>query len=491
MKHLVIGIDGGTERILRYFEMPFTKELIEKSRMRELQEDVWSRGWAEMYTGMHARETRAFYELPNLDGTHRFNRKFGYRTASENPQTRFLWDELDEKGVKSLFMNIPTTYPAPKLKHGVFVAGAGGGLNDVSTIPDGLCQPPESKEILEDAGYVVDLRYGPSGIKELEVLFQKLNEMMVKRAEGFVKLAKQYGSEFGFLAFRATTIVQYVAMSEIEMIIGDLEMPEIGQAADERPIHALIKEHYRELDRALEHLFTELQPEHFILTADHGHVPFLKRANMTPLLVELGFQKEAKAGKSIKKMISKMLPQKLFVRVAQSAPKGIRQKVRGFDVKRSLAFANTNIHGVYVNDARRFGGPVREGKNLDKVVDEIVETLNRNEQFLDAGMKARPYRRDHLDAHFADYLPDVWIDFPDDVFFDSNDPKFLTPNKQFAPILNLKDVPSDVNSGQKGKKPLFFYDEGQKNLVPPDGDLDLTLVYRMVTSFFEKSCQNS
>ncbi len=479
MKKLVIGIDGGTERILRYFEMPFTHRLLEDSVSCELNEDVWSRGWAEMYTGKHARETRAFYELPNLDGTHRFNRKFSYQDAAKNPEVEFLWDKLDRAGVKSLFMNIPTTFPAPKLEHGVFISGAGGGLNDVSTIPDGLCHPPEVREELEAADYVVDLRYAPSGIKELETLFQKLDEMMLRRAEGFVKLAKSHGSEFGFLAFRATTIVQYVAMSEIEMIIGEIDMPELGQGGDkpDRLIHRLIKEHYRNLDRALEHIFTELQPENYILTADHSHVPFLKRANLNPLISQMGLQKTSTAGKSLKSLIAKILPRPLFMMLVKNAPNSIRDKTKGYDFKATKAFSQSNIHGVYVNDIRRFGGPIKEGNDLDELVDQIVTFLNSNEEFKAAGMKASPYRRNYPDAFYADFLPDVWVDFPDDVFFDSQEPTFIVPNKQFAPILDLRDVPTDVNSGQKGKNPLFAMSPGLKESFDQLDATDLTAVY--------------
>lgn len=275
MKQLIIGIDGGDEEILGYFQMPFYESLITKSKRLHLVEDCWSRGWAEMYTGMHARETKAFYELPNLDGTLKFNRRYSWKTSLENPKCKMLWDVLESQGVNSLFMNIPTTFPCPEMKHGCFVAGAGGGLNNVSEIPDGLCSDPSIKEDLNLAGYIVDLRYKTSGIKDLDELFEKLNQMMMKRAECFVTLCKKKKTEFGFLVFRATTIVQYVARSEIEELANLFK--EYGN--DYKPvkkIHKLLIGHFRLLDDALKHIFTELSPEKYIVTADHGCVPFKK-----------------------------------------------------------------------------------------------------------------------------------------------------------------------------------------------------------------------
>ena len=485
MKQLVIGIDGGTERILRHFDMPFTSGLLEKSAIKRPNEDVWSRGWAEMYTGLHAREPKAFYEMPALDGSHRFHRKFGWKDATGNPGVRFLWDALDQAGVRSLFMNIPTTFPAPPMKHGVFIAGAGGGLNDVSTIPDGLCSSEEARRLLEEMGYVVDLRYQPSGITELAVLFERLDEMMTRRAEGFVRLAKHYESEFGFLAFRATTIVQYVALSEIEMLIGGMDMPELGgpEESRERPIHAMLREHYRKLDAALELLFTELQPGSFILTADHGHVPFLKRANLNPVLSRLGYQQTSTAGRSLKKTVSRLLPTKLWLRLAKSAPRAIKEKSRGYAVGNSRAFAHENVHGIYVNDARRFGGPVAEG-DVDGVVDELCRKFNEDPEVVANGMSATPYRRLHLDAHFADMLPDIWVDRPEEIFFDGDGGSFVEPNPNFAPILDLRDVPTDVNSGQKGRVPLFVCDRQLGARIDDLDPADLTVVYRAVCDAF-------
>lgn len=480
MNQLIIGIDGGDERILRHFEMPFVHSLFERSASHELREDVWSRGWAEMYTGRHARETKAFYEMPALDGTRRFHRKFSWKDSAQNPEVKFLWDLVDESGIKSLFMNIPTTFPTPTLKHGVFVAGAGGGLNDVSKIPDGLCSSDEARRILEDSGYVVDLRYKPSGITELEVLFAELDKMMERRAEGFVKLARHFGSEFGFIAFRATTIVQYVAMSEIEMLIGGLEMPELFSGPDsaERPIHRLIKQHYRALDRVIEHLFTELDPKHFILTADHGHAPFLKIANLNPMLVKLGYQKRSAAGRNLKRKIGSLLPKKLSMKLVKAAPVAVKEMSRGYDVRVSRAFSQPNIHGIYINDEKRFGGPVAEGPELDKLVEDICLAFNKDPEVKENGMSAAPYRRHHPDAAFADFLPDIWVERPEEIFFDGLGEKFVEPNPQFAPIFDLKDVPTDVNSGQKGRRPLFYCDQDTSSLVEQAGCNDLTVVYK-------------
>jgi predicted AlkP superfamily phosphohydrolase/phosphomutase len=491
MKHIVIGIDGGTEKILRHFEMPFTQKLLDQSGSETLHEDVWSRGWAEMYTGLHARDTKAFYQLPYLDGTHRFHRKYNWKDSMENPEVKPLWDLLDERGVKTLFMNIPTTFPTPQLKNGIFVAGAGGGLNDLSKILDGMCSSEEVRNRLEELNYIVDLRYQTSGITELELLFKGLDDMMLKRAECFVALAKEYHSEFGFLAFRATTIVQYVAYSEIEILMGESEMSELDLQGtkDDRPIHKLLREHYRKLDQALELVFTELAPENFILTADHATVPFLKRANMNPLLSKLGFQQTAKTGQSLKQLVGRFIPGKWMAKIALKTPKSIREATRGFNVGQAKAFSCHDVHGVYVNDSRRFNGPVQEGAELDALVEELCEKLNSDQEFKDHQMTASKYRSRYKDAHFADLLPDVWIERPEEIFFDGIGSKFVEPNPNYAPITGLHEVPRDVNSGQKGKHPIFVFNRELAEQIAADPRNDLTKVYSTTDRIFSNASE--
>ncbi|MDA7917074.1 hypothetical protein N9B13_00960 [Akkermansiaceae bacterium] len=468
--------------------MPFTHKLLQESVSETLHEDVWSRGWAEMYTGLHARETKAFYQLPYLDGTHRFHRKYSWKDSLENSEVKPMWDLLDERGIKTLFMNIPTTYPTPDLKNGVFVAGAGGGLNDLSKIPDGLCSSNATRDRLEDLGYIVDLRYGTSGITELEVLFKSLDEMMLKRAECFVALAKEHQSDFGFLAFRATTIVQYVAYSEIEILMGESEMSELGLqgTSEERPIHGLLHEHYRNLDKALELIFNELSPENFILTADHSTVPFLKRANLNPLLSKLGYQQTTKAAKSLANILGRIISGEWMAKIAKRTPKSLREATRGFNVGNAKAFACHDVHGVYINDCRRFSGPVKEGKELDDLVEDLCAQLNSDEEFKAHQMTASKYRSLHSDSFYADHLPDIWVERPEEIFFDGAGAKFVEANPNFAPINGLHEVPQDVNSGQKGKHPIFIYNKGLSEKVAKDPRNDLTIVYSITDSIFEK-----
>lgn len=483
MKFLVVGIDGGDERIMNHFNMPFFRSLFKDSKSYDLNEDRWSRGWAEMYTGEHARESGAFYELPELDGTMRFHRRYSWEKAAENPIVKYLWDRLDEEGISSVFMNIPTTYPAPKIQHGRFISGAGGGLNNVKTIPDDLCSDAETKKILEKMNYVVDLRYATSGIKILEELFEKLNDMMLKRAEAFVAICNKDRSDFGFIAFRATTIIQYIAMSEIEHLIESGKTKGGGGNCDDRAIHQLLREHYSVLDGVLKLIWDSLNPERYILTADHGCVPFMNKVNLNHFLTTNNLQEQASCSAKFKKMLWRLLPRKQFEALKKIVPKAALKRSQGYVSSKTKAFGNTNIHGLYINDTKRFGGIIEDGEKLNDAVDQICDLLNNSILAKDHRMKAFPYRRKYPDAFFYDSLPDIWVDMSENYFPESG-PTVVTTNDLYGPITALENVPTDMNSGQKGSNPLFVIDAETAKDFELASTNDLTVVYKLIVKYF-------
>lgn len=62
MKMLVIGIDGGDKRIIDAMDMPFLQSLLSERVCLKVEEDLWSRGWAEILSGVHGRGASHFRE---------------------------------------------------------------------------------------------------------------------------------------------------------------------------------------------------------------------------------------------------------------------------------------------------------------------------------------------------------------------------------------------------------------------------------------------
>jgi hypothetical protein len=156
----------------------------------------------------------------------------------------------------------------------------------------------------------------------------------------------------------------------------------------------------------------------------------------------------------------------------------------GFVREKTKAFGYYDCSGVYINDMRRFGGPVQEGRAARMLVDEICATFNASRDANVYGMRARPHRQHHLGARFSDSLPDIVIEKPDSIFFDSRSNQLVRPNPNYGPLPRLRKVNEDTFSGQKGRHPILLMDFKTQALLREDDPHDLTLVYHLVDRMF-------
>src|SRR5690554_1968328 len=173
MKLLTIGIDGGTKRIIEGMPMPFMQSLLDASDYRDLNEDLLSRGWAEILTGCKAEVNKGFYLMPFCDGSYKFNRSYSKNQMVSESINPPLWKMLNDKGASVGFLNVPTTGPADKLE-GFIVSGGGGGLNSISDVPDNMYYPADIKACLKKNKYILDIRL-PGGASKITDFINKIS----------------------------------------------------------------------------------------------------------------------------------------------------------------------------------------------------------------------------------------------------------------------------------------------------------------------------
>ena len=483
MKELIIGIDGGDQRILEAFDMPFVHSLLKNGYCQKLELDLFSRGWAEMMTGKHGKDTRAYYMHPKLDGTREFTTSFSMTHLEALKDTPSIWEVANEAGYSVGFMNVPTSAPSAKEIEGFLVGSGGGGLDKIEGVPESLCSSHDVKQFLDENGYIVDLRFTSSGIEEFKELFDKLTEMDDRRADIYIKMCKKYGTDVGFFSTRGLTTIQYLFMSEIEAFIASKEMGDELHLKflKNNELQRLIVKLFRSADDYIKRLFDELNPEHVILTADHGCVPFKYRGCVKPFLKQQGFYVEKEEGRtsmrrSLSKLYGKLFGQASKKSLVKKLPRNVVSKVSKVDWAKTVAFGNRYVTGIYLND-ERFGGPVT--KNKEKIIREICEAFNSTPEASDFNMTAFPYRSEYADAQFVDGLPDIKIDAPDHIFFDSDGPSLVRPNPNYGPVQSLQDVKEDMFTGHKSRYPLFCVDKETAKLIRADDPNDLRLVYKL------------
>lgn len=428
---------------------------------------------------------------PVLDGSHHFTQSYNYK-RSQKAKVSMLWEDLNKKGVKVGFMNIPTTSPAPEV-NGFFVGGGGGGVSKTSGVPSSLCDSEETRLTLEENNYVADLRLGGDKISTLTEMFDRLDDIIRMRQKTFLTLCEKQKPDFGFLCFRVTTTVQYVCMSEIEALLAAQDLAELNisseiKEADLNDAQRRIVSHFALLDDLIREVFEKLNPQEHLFCADHGASGYKYNVNVNAFLQETGFQVVTPAATLERKW--KTFRTWRFLRgrapgFLKSKMGSIQKKLKpiNFCAKSTRAFGHWYVQGIYINDKERFGGPVKPGVELDALVDQICKEFNSNSIARQYKMSARPFRRDYLDSPWSNEFVDILIDKPDEMFF-GRDQSFVEPNKNYGPLSENIEGLSDMNSGQKSRFPLFIMSSGLADLVKDDDEKNICLVHKVITRCF-------
>lgn len=478
LRLLVIGIDGADRRVIEGMPMPFLQSLLKDGTHYPAKVDLWSRGWAEIFTGKHGIDTGAFYNRPTCSGTYDFTQHFNLDSLKGNAAVRPIWNDLNDKGFRVGVMNIPTTLPAPAVD-GFFVSGVGGGSDKSGspTIPPEACYPTTVKETLEGMGYVLDIRRGASGISDLENFFQRIQNMEEKRTASFIRLSREYEIDFGFVGYMGLSRVCYLLMADILDLIG--KSNRIDNEKDRQ-----ILDFFSHNDRIIRELVQELSPDGVLLVSDHGMAPYTHQVNLNAFLVEGGWQKrnDSMGGwvRQVGKAVKSMLPVRFRRNLGKKMP-GVRSFVgrQNYVSQGTDAIATSYISGIYLNDAR-FGGSVSP-KGNEKLIMEIVDGFNEYGPATRNGMSATVYASKYKGRYAQDFLPDIWIDHPDTMFFNDYGP-FIAPNRQYKPFDSFANVVSDMNSGIKGVEPLLCLAGFREKPNAPDTG-DLTQTYKIIQAY--------
>ena len=482
MRFLALGIDDADIRILEKFDMPFLHKLINKGLCIKLEEDILSRGWAEFYTGKHARDTKAFYDYPLLSKNYFTSQSFGIEMLPEKIIP--IWKFISERGYKVGIMNVPTTMPAQKV-NGFMVAGGGGGLNKLRSPGESLCYPEDILNFIQDKSYIVDLRLTTSGIKSISQFFSQYMTMAKIRTDVFIELCKRYRTDFSFIAYRALAIIQYLGMSELEYLFQSKHLPK-GNPDNPNSIHfrnRLLK-FYSFLDDLIRDIFDELQPKNFLIFSDHGKVPYLYNLNCNTFLENMGLQSPNKlTNNTFYSSIAQKIPKSIKGKIRSSRLIGTKKLSAAFDIQKTSAFSLGLINGIYIND-ERFGGTVSGSSKNRDLVELICREFNSTAEAKIYNMHASPYRMKYTDSRYADYLPDVWVAKPDNMRPYAKG-KFVEENSHYQHIDNLSDVYDDNWTGIKGRHPLFLLNRESLNYLGKSAS-DLTIGYHLLNKMFKQ-----
>ncbi len=486
MRALMIGMDGVQAETFKRGWTPYISSLIEKGDHLQLKEDLISRGWDEILTGQHAMTTGALYDRAALNGTHEWSTKFKVNDIPGlGTKVKPIWQVLNERGYRVGIMNVPTTSPAPAVD-GFFVSGGGGGTAVMQDVAADQCHPKEIVPVLNNMGYIPDERppslFGEKKLYKPKDLFSRLEEMVKKRTQAFIKLSKNYNINFGFIVYRSSVMAEIFCLPELER---QLRNPK----EVDRELLGAIKHFYQLLDKQVELLVESFSDTEVVLVSDHAMTVTQWHVNINTFLREQGFQKTSSGSNGIYKFVNylkSITPVSLRTKLGKiSKVRKAYVGVKPFDAKNSMAFCMVMgdwVHGIFINDRKRFGGPVPESE-IHELSEKIAQAFNSYHECIEHGLFARI--KSDVNKDSSPYIQDVILDLPDG---------YLTTNvsQPFIAKYKMPEGPQDFASVVKGpalcskaRLPLSVLVNNAWKVDISTEKQDLRLIYDHVLEVFD------
>jgi hypothetical protein len=420
MKSLVIGMDGVSRKVFQRGWTPFIKNLKLKGEEVYLTNDCISRGWSELILGEHAINSGATYDRPMSNSSHEWTMDWSYEESMKiNPTLKKIWMRLSENGISVGVMNVPGIKHTETV-NGFIVTGGGGGRPPVSEPEIKDIYPQEDYEILKKNHYILDERFkellSDKGLRNPAEFFARLTEDNRRKTNSFKDLSIKHQIDFGLLIYKST-----FALSEIVL------EPELFRKENNLPFNAQIiesaKTFYINSDEFLSGLVSHLDPENVHLVSDHGFTTRINSVDVNLILQKGGYQSKSLVNSLEKKFLGVVvsfipfkLRQKIKKLITNKGKKTIRvEDLNVFNSDKTVAFAKCYGErvGIYINDAKRFGGVV-DFCDIKDTASQISSALNKTLlQNSNLSLTSRILREQDISMFF----PDILIDVEDGYFF--------------------------------------------------------------------------
>jgi predicted AlkP superfamily phosphohydrolase/phosphomutase len=377
---LILGLDGATWSVLDPMRargvMPNLDALLARSArgtLRSTEPPMTAAAWATMQTGCDPADHGIFdhrYYDPSA-GLMRVNHSGRFRVPT-------LWHLLDRAGRSVVSLNLPGTYPAPKVR-GIVVSGM-----DAPHLEAALSgAPADFAEALRMEAPRYSLKYQwkrvPESLDELKVNAQATVDGFLGRAEG-AALADRMTPDWSALLvqFQNLDPFQHRAWRYLNVDETGITNPLWNDAAAEV---------LRGLDRAIGLLceLAERRGAAVVCVSDHGFGPCLGRVHVNRILLDHGLIKLPGVTGRIRRRATQAAD-----RIRLWGEKRHDPKARGasfhasiastfpFDWSHTVAFAPHQDCGamVYIPRNGASGGPLPSNpRQVDEVRQEAREVL--------------------------------------------------------------------------------------------------------------------
>lgn len=258
MRVLVIGVDGGTWKVLDPFIeegiTPCLKGLRDAGLHGELISTIpplTAPAWSTFQTGVNPGK-HGVYDFVELDFENRKTRIVNSRSL----KLKTLWEIASDAGKSVVTVNVPLTYP-PRQLNGAVV----GGMLSPSVSRD-FVSPGEvfEKVIQRVEGYrILVPRWS---VKSLELPAFIAEEIAVekRRFDAADLLAETYKPDLMMVHVQSSDVIQHALWHHL-----DASRPEYSREG-----YRMVSEFYRAVDARLARFLDKVSPDYVFLVSDHG-----------------------------------------------------------------------------------------------------------------------------------------------------------------------------------------------------------------------------
>ncbi|MBN1425948.1 alkaline phosphatase family protein [Candidatus Fermentibacteria bacterium] len=276
---LVIGLDGGTFRVIEPFAregiMPCLGGLMARGAsgiLRSTEPPYTGPGWSSFMTGTNPGK-HSNYDVQRRTLDYAALEPAGYHTLAGTT----LWDIASAAGRRTVLLNMPMTYPPPAI-NGIVVTGplTPPGI-ECFTYPEAL-----SEEIRRKFGhYLPDLPWASYGIEDQGAMLDELERMMDQHEQVSLWALARERWDLAAVVLVAPDRIQHSLWRCLGID---------GPVADhDKALRDRVRGLYATMDRTVHRLMEAAGSDaNVIVVSDHGFGPIKARVDLNNLLADVG-----------------------------------------------------------------------------------------------------------------------------------------------------------------------------------------------------------
>jgi len=274
---VVVGLDGVPYTLLKELKnkgrIPNMASILERGYFGQMSvciPEISSVSWSSFMTGTQSGEHGIFGFMDMQPGTHKM-----YFPNFMDLKTPPLWDELGARGMKTVVINMPATYPARQI-NGALISGF------VAIDINKAVYPPSFIQRLNEMDYRIDLDIMKAR-EDHELLFRELYATLEARQRAVDFLWDEVAWDLFIVVITGTDRLMHFLWNAFE--------------EENHPYHQAFLDYYNKVDNFVGHVYARFLgldgskdwQNQFYMLSDHGFTKIKTEVYLNRWLQENGF----------------------------------------------------------------------------------------------------------------------------------------------------------------------------------------------------------